>query len=494
MDMLRNKLLVILSILAISSSAFAGSGYKIKVRFHNLKDTTLILGHHFSKSIYPDDTLRLNSKGIGYFSGKKKLDPGLYIVFVPSKGNYFDIIIGEDQRFSLETDTADYIQSMKVKSSKENKAFFEYQKYLITKRKEVSIISEQKKNADKALKDSLEIKLKTINEEVNAYTEKLIVKFKGTMFGKFLLSLKEIKIPDAPRDAMGNITDSTFQYKYYRNHYFDYFDVSDPDLLRTPFYESKVMTYLDNVLPQIPDTLNNAVDMLIAKSRTTPDLFKYMLVNLFNHYAQSQIMGLDAVVLYIAEKYYIPEASWSDSTFINKLKQQVKINSPLTIGKPAPDIQLVQVSDEHFMAAKTDTSLRSNVYVGNFFNLRQVSARFTVLVFWEADCSHCKKSIPELSALYPKLKEKDVQVVAVSILFGAEGKKKWVDFVNDHKLYGWINAWNPYSYTFKELYDVTSTPIIYIFDRDMKIVAKRIGVEQIEEIIDMKIKQENSKK
>jgi hypothetical protein len=73
--------------------------------------------------------------------------------------------------------------------------------------------------------------------------------------------------------------------------------------------------------------------------------------------------------------------------------------------------------------------------------------------------------------------------LAVSTLFGEEGKIKWVDFVNAHKLYDWMNAWNPYSYQYKIQYDILSTPQFFILDKDKKIIAKRIGPEQIEPLI-----------
>jgi hypothetical protein len=74
-------------------------------------------------------------------------------------------------------------------------------------------------------------------------------------------------------------------------------------------------------------------------------------------------------------------------------------------------------------------------------------------------------------------------VLAISTLFGEDGKAKWVDFVNQHGLYGWLNAWNPYSYDFKLKYDVVTTPQIYILDENKKILAKKIGSEQVEEIV-----------
>ena len=64
------------------------------------------------------------------------------------------------------------------------------------------------------------------------------------------------------------------------------------------------------------------------------------------------------------------------------------------------------------------------------------------------------------------------------------------DFVNQHAMYDWMNAWNPYDYDYKLKYNIESTPQIFILDKDKKIQAKRIGPEQVEEIIDMLIRRD----
>jgi len=82
-------------------------------------------------------------------------------------------------------------------------------------------------------------------------------------------------------------------------------------------------------------------------------------------------------------------------------------------------------------------------------------------------------------------------VIAISTLFGEDGKEQWADFVNEYQLYDWINAWNPYSYEYKLKFDILSTPTIYLLDKDKKIIAKKISPEHVVEIITSLI---NSKK
>jgi thiol-disulfide isomerase/thioredoxin len=479
---MKNCLLLILSLFVLQTS-FGENGYEIKVKINGIKDTTVILGHHFASIMNADDTIRVDKNGSGIFKGKKPLPQGMYIVFLPTK-TYFDIIIGENQKFSVENDTTDLFKKIKFTGSKENQIFYDYQYLLSSKREEMKKLQEQKKLATTdAEKKKITDQMKDIDSEVKKYKEKTIADNSSTFISKFIKGTQDIEVPEPPKDDKGRITDSTFQYRYYREHYFDNFDISDPRMLRTPLYEEKIITYLDKVVPQDPDSINPEIDKLIAKSRTNPELFRYMLVTLFNHYGQSQIMGFDAIALYIADKYYIKEATWSDSTYINKLKDQVSKKLPLVIGKVAPDIKLVFVPSEHFKEAADSLPMKKNPYVGDFFMLSDIKTNFTILYFWEADCGHCKKATPLMYDVFNKLKDKSVAVISINLLFGEEGKVKWIDFVNEHKLYDWINAWNPYDYKFKEQYDVTSTPTIYILDKDKKIIAKRIGPEQCEEII-----------
>ena len=459
-------------------------GYEIKTKINGLKDTIIILGHYLNKSMYPDDTAKVDKKGYGVFKGDRPLPGGMYLIYLPST-RYFEMILGEDQEFSLETDTVNFIESLSYKGSEENQVFLTFQRFMIGLRKEADSVQALIKNTTvETEKENLYEQAGKINESRIAYIEKVAGDYPGLFAARFLKATLDINVPDPPRDANGNVIDSTWQYYYFRNHYFDNFDISDPRLLRTPLYEEKVMHYITKVVPQIPDSLIVEADKLIEKTRSDSNLFRYMLITLFNYFGKSNYMGMDAVQIHIADKYYITDSWWSDPKFIADLKERVEKTKPLLIGKIAPDIELVLVPAEHFIKAQNDTILKKFPHVGNHFKLSEVEAEFLVLVFWEADCGHCKTAIPNLYEIYEKkLKETGVKVLAVSTLFGEEGKVKWIDFINSHKLYAWMNAWNPYSYDFKVQYDVMTTPQIFILDRNKKIVAKKIAAEQVEDII-----------
>jgi thiol-disulfide isomerase/thioredoxin len=133
--------------------------------------------------------------------------------------------------------------------------------------------------------------------------------------------------------------------------------------------------------------------------------------------------------------------------------------------------------------AAADTSIKRDPHIGEDFFIHDIDKRFTILYFWEADCGHCQKATPELYEVRSRLKDKGVEVICVHVINSIEGKEKWVDFVNEHQLYDWINCWSPYSNEFRRLYNLQSYPQLFVLDSEKKIVAKRVTPLQAENII-----------
>lgn len=483
------SLLLFIGILTQSLTAFS-QGYEIKIKIPALKDSSLILGHYFAKSsaFFADDTVKLDKTGTGVFKDRKALPRGLYIVLLPSK-KYFDMAIGNDQVFAIEADTADLAKKVKFTGSQENSVMYEYRNFIADKSAVAQKLFERKRSTtDKTKTDSITKAIDNINKEVIGYLANMKKNNSDLFFVKFIQSIEDIDVPDFPRDANGNVLDSMFQAKYYRAHYFDNFNIADPDLLRTPLYEQKITIYIDKFVPPMPDTLNMEIDKLIEKVKGNEELFRYVMGTLYNKYGSSQIMGHDGVFVHIAEKWYLPYATWSDSTFKANLRKDIAKLKPNLLGNTAPNLMLIQLPTDHFRIAAMDTALKSNPNVGAYFRTNDIKAKFTVLAFWEADCGHCKTAIPELYKIYNKIKDKGVQVVAMHMISSIEGKRKWIDFVNEHQLYDWINAWSPTTYEYKDLYNVYSTPVIYVLDENKKILAKRLSPDQIEDVINFELK------
>lgn len=476
------KFFVLAIVLFLFTVSLRAAQSKIKVRINGISDTTIILAHYFNKSIYPDDTIYLNSKGKGVFKSQKSYPQGMYMFYMPS-GKFIQFMMGEDQVFSIVTDTSNFVSDAVVKGSEENTIFFDFQKYMINKRAEIKQYSDiLNSEASEAEKQAARTKIKKLGEESRELIQGIVAGHSDLFVSVFLKSTLDIDVPDPP---VADTSDSEeWKYRYYKAHYFDNFNPADGRLLRTPLYEDKIMNYLEKVVFQIPDTIIKEIDPIIDGARSDSALFRYLLITLFNHYGNSNIMGFDAIQVHLAEKYYLKDAWWSSEEFLKDLQERVEILKPLTLGNTAPDVELLFVPSEHFKTAANDTALKRYPHVGRLLKLHEIPADYLVLFFWEANCSHCKVAVPKMYSIYKEqLETMGVKVIAISTLFGEDGKEKWIDFVNKHQTYDWMNAWNPYDYQYKITYDILSTPQIFILDKDKKIIGKRIGPEQVPELI-----------
>ena len=117
-----NILLVILIISGLHLYS-NNTGYNIKLKIKGLKDTVCYLGNYFGDKQYIRDTARINSKSECTFKGKEDLPKGIYLIVTPDKKKYFEIIVNNEQSFSIETDTSNFAQTVKFKGSEEEYTF-----------------------------------------------------------------------------------------------------------------------------------------------------------------------------------------------------------------------------------------------------------------------------------------------------------------------------------------------------------------------------------
>ena len=123
------SIFILTAILLFMAVSTYSQSYEIKIKFKNLKNDTVILGHHFIDQYHTDDTIVTDRNGRGTFSGKTTLPGGMFFLVFPG-GQFLDFMLDSDQHFSLEGDTANLTGSIKVEGSVENTVFMTYQNFL----------------------------------------------------------------------------------------------------------------------------------------------------------------------------------------------------------------------------------------------------------------------------------------------------------------------------------------------------------------------------
>ena len=144
---------------------------------------------------------------------------------------------------------------MQLIDTQENKVFYEYMQSLASKQqKSIELKGSIEAATTESEKKLHEEKLRKLGEEVSNFQETFIQNNPDAFFSKVLLANKEIELPDAPTLADGRI-DSSFQFRYYKNHFFEYLDFQMIGCLEPPSFILKLIltwkTLLLNILIQL---------------------------------------------------------------------------------------------------------------------------------------------------------------------------------------------------------------------------------------------------
>lgn len=454
-------------LIAAVTNSQVKKGYEIRVSISGLPDSTIYLAYHFGDKQYLKDTIKLNSRGSGVFAGTEELPQGIYLIVLPGK-QYFETLVSTDQVFSLSCSFPDYFNTLAFSGSEENSRFITYQKKWVDLQKIAAAIG-KRLQANKANADSVNVltqKQRSQEESMKSYLKSVAEENNGNLLALLVTSMLPVEIPDFPVPFGARNPDSLRwikSYMYNKNHFFDNLSITDERLLRTPLLQARLNVFFTNVVIQSPDSINKEIDKILAKVKVNPKVYQFVAVYLFNHFRESEIMGHDAIVVKLADDIYLSgKADWVSKEFRENLKKEVDMIRPNLIGKKAVDLVM-------------------DSYKGIFVSLYDVKKEFTILYFWEPDCGHCKEATPKLKNYYEKAKNQGIEVFAVCT---TSDRGKWEKYISENNL-TWINGWDPERKSnFGYYYNVQSTPMIYILDKNKTIIAKKLSVEDIPSFID----------
>ncbi|MDN5216295.1 DUF5106 domain-containing protein [Fulvivirgaceae bacterium BMA12] len=453
---MKNYLSVFALILPVLT--FAQQGYKIDFQIEGLRDTTVYLGYYYGEGTYLKDTSFIDQSGGFSFEGKDKLPAGIYFT-VLDKTRLFDFIIGKNQSFKISSNQKDYVQHLKSLNDAENELFFDHMKFIYKNNLSVQPYLEILKDstANESAKQLAREKAGEIDSLVQKYQQALIDKNPGLLAAKLIVAQQALIVPEAIKQDRESVL------KFYREHFWDGFDLSNDALLRfpQPIYRQKVEDYLGNLFPQDPDTLVAAINPLIEKAKKNRETYKYLIWNLTLNYQNPKIMGLDAIFVRLYDEYFASGEMdyWANDKLKENLKTRADQLRNSLIGKQAPNL-IIQDLD------------------GKPRALESIKSRYTVIYFYDPDCGFCKKETPKLRD-FKKNTALDVNIYAVC---ADSSLTKMTKYIDEMAIGDWINVNGPRTYSkhYKTVYDANTTPTIYLLDERKKIIAKKIAADKIQ--------------
>lgn len=452
----------------------------IEITVEGVKGDTVYLANYLGDKMFYADTAVADAKGKVVFEGRREGEWGKYAVVLPGP-KYFDFL-GVNETIRLKTRLTDPARYMEVLESPENKLFYDYLFFL-------SGLREQAKPHEAILADSAAAPeaqaqarsvLEAMGKQVAAEQKRILQESSDMLFAKYLNLIVEPEIPPVP-EMIANPEE--LQYRWYRNHYWDRVDFTDPRLVRDGSFHALLDRWWTRVLPQDPDTLIAEGNKLIARTVGNPDMFKYVVHYITFTSESSQIMCMDKVFYDMAERYYrTGKAVWLKPEQVQKVLDRAEDLSNSLCGNKVPNIILPDLNQQEWVS------------------LYDVQAKYTLMVIWESTCGHCKKELPILEEIYREWKPRGLEIFAIGNDFEPE---PWQKFVREKGLEDWIHVSdNPLinaqdsaskliyagittlkSLNFRTTFDVYATPKLFLLDADKKLIAKQVGAEQMAEIL-----------
>jgi thiol-disulfide isomerase/thioredoxin len=460
-----------------------GKNFKIEVKVKGIPAGTeamLSFGLGEKDKYFSLMSAKVDDKGWITFSDTA-IERGFYMVYFPERRELFEIVVADQKFFKIETDTAEgFYKNMKITGCVQNQQFLDYNRFLMKKGEENRILFDEiqqleGKKGPEAKINELKDKKAQNDQLVKDLRLKIINETPEYLLASFLNMMRDIDVPDAPAHIKED-DKRNWQYQYYKANYWNNVNFKEPGLIRGQggIFHSLVERFLDKTLPQDPDTLIKYVDQMIqmATIHKNDIVEKYLIQHLTRKYETSKIMCHDGIFSFLARKYYCPDqngktkATWiTDTEVLEKICQKGLKLAYTSCKSKALDLKIADVK-------------------GNYQYLYKENKSFTVILFWDPTCGHCKKVVPKVNDLFNRYKD----VVSVYAISTEAQYEQWKKYMEEHpEIHHWTNVCKTepseqWKYN-RAMYNVESNPIIFLLDKDKKIIAKKMDENKLEEFI-----------
>lgn len=199
-----------------------------------------------------------------------------------------------------------------------------------------------------------------------------------------------------------------------------------------PVLASQLDFYFDKLVAPLPDSITLEIDRLVERTSFNSDLRDFILWHLLEKYRHPEYMSQDLVFVYLYDRYFSQlEIKDLNNTNLSLIQEKAERLRRLALLNTSPNFMLNDTLD-----------------------LQSVESEFTVLFFYDHDCEVCQQERLDLDSVVRQHPE--ITILAIDMN---------TDDVRVDALY--------------DLYDIETTPLVYVLDDEKRIIAKKILAKQI---------------
>ncbi len=263
------------------------------------------------------------------------------------------------------------------------------------------------------------------------------------------------------------ITSPEERGKFLVMHYWDRFDFSNERLISRP--EITEQAFVDYI-----HILQNYVSFEDAKKSL--------------HYTLKKMKENDAMHAYFAslfEKYlYEPNSPFRNEEFyLVVLKQLIKSSSLSKEEKSKYKFQLSMANKNR--VGKKAANFNYTLASGETLSLYSIKSDYLLLIFFDPECSTCDAVIRQIKESESvnnamKMNSPTRTMLTVLTVYPGENLNVWLDYLPQLPA-EWTNAYDQgMVITKKNLYDINTYPILYLLDKNKKVILKDPPVEAVD--------------
>lgn len=215
-------------------------------------------------------------------------------------------------------------------------------------------------------------------------------------------------------------------------HFWDGIEAFDGPTDENPVLAAQIDFYFDKMVAPLPDSITAEIDRLVERTNFNTGLRDFILWHLLEKYRHPEYMSQDQVFVWLYDHYF----SQLDIKDLN-----------------AANLALIRDKAETFRRLAL-FNLAPNFAINDSVDLHSVVSEYTVLFFYDHDCGVCHQEMVELDSVVSAHPE--ITVLAID-----------------------MNTDNISVDAFYDLYDIETTPLIYVLDKDKRVIAKKIRAKQI---------------
>jgi thioredoxin-related protein len=448
---------------------FAARGVNIKIYFEGIRRDTVFLQAFSEDGQWKNAKVSTPAKNCEILYDNKSISPGFYCL----SGKYFDpvfFIISDDKSQDFEviikkdTRTPDktVITYIRSEENTANQRYIEQMDSLDAVAKS-SRMALQQLYAIPARVDTAKITaILQVAQEIDSrkrqIRETVIAAYPRTLLSSLVRMSEEMPAP--PENCYH---DKTAMEQHIATHFFDYMPWEDSRIYATPVFYNKMLHF---------------ISLLHQFSPEQGALFLQNTLSFLHDYPTSYMQ----VCLFLNKKMGPPGyPMWHERACIIVLKDML-LHASLTEKEKKYYTDMLHLLDQNHPGS-TVPDIPLLLSTGDTSSLKNIKANYMLLYLQHPECHSCISVKEKMLANTYLTQMIDSNKIQVLTLYFENDRSVWERFVAEAPAH-FLHAWDYQEKIEKEhLFDTRAIPVIFLLDKDKKIIVKDLQDNELESIL-----------